>query len=72
MHRIASNMIDDGVKLGGKIVSDIGVAQWNLERFAPLPVSTGNVTIAIKTCVVLDQNEMQMQRNECVLHKDSH
>ena len=65
-------MIDDGVKFGGKTVTDIGVAQWNLERFAPLPVSTGNGTSAIKTCVVLDQDEMQMQRNECVLHKDNH
>ena len=61
-------VIDDGVKVGGKVVNEIGVAQWSLERIAPLPVSTGNGTVVIKTREVLDQVEVKVQGNRSPFH----
>ena len=61
-------VIDDGVKVGGKVVNEVGVAQWSLERIAPLPVSTGNETVVIKTREVLDQVEVKVQGNRSPFH----
>ena len=50
-----TKVLEEMVGGGGKVVKEVGVAQWSSGAWAPLPVSTGRESVVVKTLEVLDQ-----------------